>query len=642
MVTKSLLAKDRKSNGSHKGAHFVRVATRSIIAALLGATMLVAFAGTGAYAVGIIPTLGAASPYVILGAASSASAGLSNVTGDLGLTSSTSTGASASSVSSGLLGTGLLSSGGLLAGSLLGGVSGATTTNNSAAALAEGAAAQAYQVIDGESPTHALSGGVVRSVMLSPGIYAVAGSLQLAGRVVLDARGDSGADFIFQIPSDLTTSRGAQIVLGAGAEASNVVWQVGGGADLAPATSFAGTILSKGSITLGSGSKLVGRALSLAGAVNLTDDSNALPLVGAVVSAAGSAASAGASVAVPTTLVRATNGVSEATPSIGTGARISLPLSSVHGLDLSTPNLSKIPGAGSSILGAGGVPTGLSVALPFIPLQGIGVPALAVPTLGVPTIPIANLGLPGTDAPTALPSASLSAAPAVGLPFIPLQGIGVPALAVPTLGVPTIPIASLGLPAVGVPTATLPNVTSAAVPSLPLSGIPLPALTLPSSVPSSVTLPGVSAPASAPGLSTLPLPLSGISLPQLTSPSALTPSGTPLPQLALPALTLPSISSGSLRLPALSVTPSTSIGSGKIVHPRVKESSSAHSSAAPHAKSSASSAPASSTTIPVGAPQTGFGGMAGSDPQLLVVFGALLLALCAGSLAIRSRRIQHG
>ncbi|HEY1761492.1 MAG TPA: hypothetical protein VGG17_02760, partial [Acidimicrobiales bacterium] len=136
--------------------------------------------------------------------------------------------------------------------------------------------------------------------------------------------------------------------------------------------------------------------------------------------------------------------------------------------------------------------------------------------------------------------------------------------------------------------------------------------------------------------------LNGISLPQLTSPSALTPSFTPLPTLALPALTLPSISSGSLRLPALSVTPSTSSGVSKIVHPRVKESSSVHSSAAPHAKSTTSSASVSGSTIPVGAPQTGFGGMAGSNLQLVMVFGALLLALCAGSLAIRSRRIQHG
>ncbi|HEY1761144.1 MAG TPA: ice-binding family protein, partial [Acidimicrobiales bacterium] len=373
MVTMSLLAKARKSDGSHKGNFFGRVAARSTVAALLGTATLVAFAGASAYAAGIIPTLGAASPYVILGAASSTSAGLSNVTGDLGLTSNTTAGASASSGSSGLLGTGLLSSGGSLGGSLLGGVNGATTTNNPAAATAEAAATQAYQVIASEAPTHVLSGDVLRGVTLSPGVYAVTGSLQLAGRLVLDARGERGADFIFQIPSDLTTTSGAQIILGAGAQASNVVWQVGDAADLAAATSFAGTILSNRSITVGSGSKLVGRALSLTGAVNLTNDSIALPLVGAVVSAASNAVSAAASVAVPTTTVRATNGVSAATPSIAGGARVSLPLSPVLGRNLSTPSLSSIPDAGDSILGAGGLPTGLSAGLPFIPLQGIGV-----------------------------------------------------------------------------------------------------------------------------------------------------------------------------------------------------------------------------------------------------------------------------
>jgi hypothetical protein len=34
--------------------------------------------------------------------------------------------------------------------------------------------------------------------------------------------------------------------------------------------------------------------------------------------------------------------------------------------------------------------------------------------------------------------------------------------------------------------------------------------------------------------------------------------------------------------------------------------------------------------------------MAGSGIRLLVALGALVLALCAGTLAVRSRRVQHG
>jgi hypothetical protein len=562
---------------------------------------IVAFVSTDANAAEFVPSLGAASPYAVLGAASSTGAGLSDISGEIGLTSSV-------SASSGLLGTGLLSGTGSLTQSLLSSVTGATTTDSTATATAVSAAAGAFHAVAADSPTHVLSGDVLHGLTLTPGVYAVSGSLELAGRLILDARGARNADFIFQIPSNLSTASGAEVILGAGVEASNILWQVGGGTDLAPNTSFVGTILSNGPITLGSGSKLVGRALSLTSAVNLTNDSIALPIVGAAVSAAGTAAR----VTVPTTSVRAAKHVSAASPSIDAGARVGLPLPSLDALHASTRTLTKVPAVGAFIRALSGVGAGLSSGLPFTPLQGIGVPALAVPVQSLPTIPIAGLSLPVVSVPTAtLPTPPSTATQAGGLPFIPLQGIGVPALAVPVQSLPTIPIAGLTLPAVSAPTAALPTAPSSASPIVP-------------------------------ELSTLPLPLSEISLPQLGAPLASTPSSTALPQLTLPTVTLPSISSGGLSLPKVSLTPPTSSAGGKIVHPRVKEGSSPRSSSRPHAKSTTGSAPGSSSTIPVGAPETGFGGMAGSDPRLMLSVGALLLALCAGTLALRSRRVQHG
>jgi hypothetical protein len=609
MSTKSPAGVDRKYGWLTRvrTAGFGRVGVRSFIAALVGATMLVAFAGANAYAAGFVPSFGAASPYAILAATAGANAGLSNVTGDLGLASSASTsaGASASSGSSGLLGGRLLSGAGTLAGSLLGAVSGATITNDAAASVAESAAAAAYQAISSEAPTRLLSGGVLSGATLTPGVYAVTGSLDVVGRLLLDAGGDRNAAFIFQIPSDLTTAPGAQILLGAGAQASNVVWRVGDAADLGTSTSLAGTILSNGSITLGSGSKLVGRALSMAGAVKLNNDSIALPLVSAAVSAAGKVGAVASSVAVPRATVRLPHHVNAATPSTAISAGVTLPLSSLHGLGVPAPALPSVPAIGSLASGASGIPAGLG--LPFIPLQGIGVPALAVPTLGLPTVPLAALGLPAANLPTTTsPTAPLSAVPPLALPFIPLQGIGVPALAVPTLGLPTVPFSALGLLPANLPTTTSPTAPSNATPA------------------------------------TLPLSLGGISLPQLLSPTASTlPSGV-LPQITLPSVTLPSITSRGLALPKLSVTPSASSDTGKLVRPRVKESSTGHSTSGPHAKSTSGTAPASSSTIPVGAPQTGLGDMIGPNLETLLALSALLLAVCAGTLAVRTRRMQRG
>ncbi len=653
MVAKSLIASSRESRGFQRRtsrANVGRVGVRTLIAGLLGVTTLVAFASTDAYGVSGVPALGAATPYAILGALSGENTGLSNITGDLGISSnaSASTSASAPAGSSGLLGTGVLSGATALAGSLLGTVAGATTTNDTAAARAENAAAHAYQAVAGEIPTHVLSGDVLNDATLTPGVYAVAGSLQLAGHLLLDARGARNADFIFQVPSDLTSRPGLRVVLAAGAQASNVIWQVGDAVDVAPAAFLVGTILAEGSITLGEGSRLEGRALSIAGAVNLNGDTVALPLIGSLANPTSGAVAGAAKVNVPATIAHATSDAAGAVPSLAIGAHASPPLSLSHGLDFATPTLASIPAVGALVPEVGG--TALSIGLPLIPLRTIGVPALAVPVIGLPTVALAGLNLPTSSAPiTTSPGASSSAVPAPGLPFIPLRTVGVPALAVPTLGLPTVVISGLSPPTISLPTVTSPaspsGVAPVALAPLPLSGISLPTLVLPSSAPSSVTLPNVSAPsnssASAPASSTLPLPLSGISLPRLSLPTLSAPSSTASPELTLPSITVPSITSGSLARPRVNVGPSSG-GRGNLAHPRVKESAPTRSSRSPRAKSTNSSPSASGSPIPVGAPETGFGGMAGSDLQLFLEIGALVLALFAGTLAVRSRRLQHG
>ena len=652
MVTASLSTGNREVDGSSKASRAKGVyciGGRTFIASLLGVATLALFASASAYAAGFVPPLGAAAPYAILGVSPGTNTGLSNITGDLGLTLSTSTSAGASSSpassGSGLLGSGLLSGVGTLAGSLLGSVNGATIVSRAAASVAEGAAASAYQAVANETPTHVISGSVPNGATLTPGVYTVSGPLELVGRLLLSARGAASPDFIFQIPSNLTTAPGARVLLGAGVQASNVLWQVGGVSALSPGTSFVGTILSNGPITLGLGSELLGRALSLTGDVNLDSDSISVPPVGAVVDAAANAAASATKLA-----ARAT-GVADvpATPRVHAGALVALPLTTLHPLTMLTQTLTNVSTVGSSTSGNGSV--AVPAALPFIPLSAIGVPELEIPN--VPTVgaalpssgavaPLTNVFFPLTGIGAGLPT---SMVPMLQVPGVPSSGTSAPTSgATAPIGLPTLPLAGLPTPSsiplslIGLPSLTAPTSTSAPAGTPSPPGISLPALTLPSSVPSGVVLPGVTAPSnsasSAPASNPLPLPLplSGISLPRLSSPSS---------ALSLPALTLPTLTTPGVALPRLSSGSSTATSPGKLVHPQVKGSPSTnHLASTSHAKSSTSSASAKGSKMPVGAPQTGFGGAAGASLDLALL--AFVLALCAASFAIRTRRLQRG
>jgi type VI secretion system secreted protein VgrG len=103
-----------------------------------------------------------------------------------------------------------------------------------------------------------------------PGVYCFSTSAQLTGTLTLDAQGDAGAVFIFQIGSTLTTASGSSVLLINGASPCNVFWQVGSSATLGTATSFVGNILALTSIALNTGANITsGRALARNGAVTM-------------------------------------------------------------------------------------------------------------------------------------------------------------------------------------------------------------------------------------------------------------------------------------------------------------------------------------------------------------------------------------
>ena len=123
------------------------------------------------------------------------------------------------------------------------------------------------------SPASVQLSGDLGGRTLTPGIYKSALALMVQnGNLTLNARGDSNAVWIFQVPGNLTTGGGAggNIVLTGGAQAMNVFWQTGGTATIGAGTSFNGTVLALNSITLNAGASVAGRLLTRNGAVSMS------------------------------------------------------------------------------------------------------------------------------------------------------------------------------------------------------------------------------------------------------------------------------------------------------------------------------------------------------------------------------------
>ncbi len=125
------------------------------------------------------------------------------------------------------------------------------------------------------SPAHITVAGDLGGTTLAPGIYRSTSTLLIqSGDLTLDAQGDADAVWIFQIASNFTTVGGAggNVILSGGAQAKNVIWQVGSSATIGGFTSFKGNVLALTDITMNSGATAEGRMLASNGAVVLTSD----------------------------------------------------------------------------------------------------------------------------------------------------------------------------------------------------------------------------------------------------------------------------------------------------------------------------------------------------------------------------------
>ena len=118
---------------------------------------------------------------------------------------------------------------------------------------------------------------------LFPGVYAVAAAGSVGGTLVLDAKGDVNAVFIFKIGGALTTGASSIISLINGASSCNVYWVAEGAISMAASTQMKGTLIANNAAnSMGAGCTLEGRLFSTTGALSTNTSTAKLPVCGFV------------------------------------------------------------------------------------------------------------------------------------------------------------------------------------------------------------------------------------------------------------------------------------------------------------------------------------------------------------------------
>jgi uncharacterized repeat protein (TIGR01451 family) len=114
--------------------------------------------------------------------------------------------------------------------------------------------------------------GDVTGRTFGPGVYCLP-SMRLVGQMTLDGMGSADAQFVFIVKGPIEAERGASFQLQNGAAAENVYFWGKETATVAEGVTFAGTILARGDVTVGAGSDIKGRTLSVDGKVTLDGES---------------------------------------------------------------------------------------------------------------------------------------------------------------------------------------------------------------------------------------------------------------------------------------------------------------------------------------------------------------------------------
>ena len=129
---------------------------------------------------------------------------------------------------------------------------------------------KAYDTLNAAIPDFFISSSLGNGDTLVAGVYSISGATTLNLNLILNAKGNSSAVFIFKISGPLSTNTNSKIKLIKGAQACNVFWKVEGLVSMASGTTMRGTVIANNAaINMNTGDTLEGRALSTAGAVKV-------------------------------------------------------------------------------------------------------------------------------------------------------------------------------------------------------------------------------------------------------------------------------------------------------------------------------------------------------------------------------------
>jgi len=245
-----------------------RLVTHSsvLVAILSGAVVVTLLAASPASAAQAPVGLGAADAFAVLAGSGITNTGPTTITGDIGTFPTPS--------ESGF-------------GSIT--VHGANHRGDTVTQQAKTDLVTAYLNAAGRSPANTLAVELGGRTLL-PGVYA-SPTFGLTGTLTLDAKGDANAQFVFQAESTLITASRSRVRLVNGAQACNVVWQVGSSATFGTGARFVGNVLAYTSITATTGATFQGRLLARNGAVTL--DTNTITRASCAVQRSSSSGSSG-------------------------------------------------------------------------------------------------------------------------------------------------------------------------------------------------------------------------------------------------------------------------------------------------------------------------------------------------------------
>lgn len=155
-------------------------------------------------------------------------------------------------------------------------------TEHKSDSVAEAAQAQAtilYNTLSAFTPTVSVLDGDLTGTLV-PGVYRIPTDAIVESNSILtlDAQGNAGARFIFQITGNLDVGINSAVVLTNGAQSCNVFWRVTGNVGIGRSPSaaglgFTGTIVARGVIELDALARVDGRLFSLNSGVLLNSDS---------------------------------------------------------------------------------------------------------------------------------------------------------------------------------------------------------------------------------------------------------------------------------------------------------------------------------------------------------------------------------